>query len=237
MNRKLNVVIVEDEHLAAEGLKSYVADIDFLELKAYCENALQANKVLSEQAIDLIFLDIQMPKLTGIDFLKSLSNPPMVIFTTAYPNYALQGYELDVIDYLVKPYPFDRFLKAVNKAKDRFMLEQSTPNESPNPSTSDYFFVKTEQKLEKVITNEINFVKAMENYVVIYTAHQKIMSLMTMISMEEKLPSNQFLRIHKSYIVNINKIDSLEGNFLNVKSHQLPISRQKKQEVMERIIK
>ncbi len=237
MNRKLNVIIVEDEHLAAEGLKSYVADIDFLELKAYCENALQANKILSEQSIDLIFLDIQMPKLTGIDFLKSLSNPPMVIFTTAYPNYALQGYELDVIDYLVKPYPFDRFLKAVNKAKDRFMLQQSPLNETANPSTSDYFFVKTEQKLEKVITNEINFVKAMENYVVIYTAHQKIMSLMTMISMEEKLPSSQFLRIHKSYIVNINKIDSLEGNFLNVKSHQLPISRQKKQEVLDKIIK
>lgn len=237
MNRKLKVIIVEDEHLAAEGLKSYVAEIEFLELIAYCENALQANKIISEQAIDLIFLDIQMPKLTGIDFLRSLSKPPMVIFTTAYPNYALQGYELDVIDYLVKPYPFDRFLKAVNKAKDRFLLEQSSSAEPSQTDKTDYFFVKTDQKLEKVITNDIYFVKAMENYVVIYSSNQKIMSLMTMKSMEEKLPTNQFLRIHKSYIVNINKIESLEGNFLNVKSHQLPISRQKKQEVLDKIIK
>ncbi len=237
MNRKLRVLIVEDEHLAAEGLKSYVAEIDFLELNAYCENALIANKILAEQSIDLIFLDIQMPKLTGIDFLKSLSKPPMVIFTTAYPNYALQGYELDVIDYLVKPYPFDRFLKAVNKAKDRFVLEQSDTADSYSQFKADYFFVKTDHKLEKVILSDIYFIKAMENYVVIYTSNQKIMSLMTMKSMEEKLAEEQFLRIHKSYIVNIQKIESLEGNFLNVKSHQLPISRQKKQEVLDRIIK
>lgn len=236
MIRKLNVLIVEDEHLAAEGLKSYVAEIDFLHLVAYCENALVANKMLTEHAIDLLFLDIQMPKLTGIDFLKSIAHPPMVIFTTAYPNYALQGYELDVIDYLVKPYPFDRFLKAVNKAKDQFMLKQSTQHENLKTDT-DYFFVKTDQKLEKVITEDICFIQAMENYVVIHTKTQKIMSLMTMKSMQEKLPDAQFLRIHKSYIVNINKVESIEGNCLNVKSKRLPISRQKKQEVMERILK
>jgi DNA-binding LytR/AlgR family response regulator len=233
----LKVLIVEDEHLAAEGLKSYIAEIDFLQLVVYCENALEANRILSEQSIDLIFLDIQMPKLTGIDFLKSLSKPPMVIFTTAYPNYALQGYELDVIDYLVKPYPFDRFLKAANKAKDRFLLENSGNTDSSKKAELEYFFVKSDQKLEKVVLNEICYVQAMENYVVIHTTSQKIMSLMTMKSMEEKLPQSQFMRVHKSYMVNINQIDSIEGNCLNVKSKQLPISRQKKQEVMDRIIK
>jgi|TARA_R100000027_G_C2234506_1_gene90119 DNA-binding LytR/AlgR family response regulator len=237
MSKNLKVLIVEDEHLAAEGLKSYVAEIEFLDLVAYCENALEANKILSEQSIDLIFLDIQMPKITGIEFLKSLSKPPMVIFTTAYPNYALQGYELDVIDYLVKPYPFDRFLKAVNKAKDRFVLENSNNRESSEDREIDYFFVKSEQKLEKVVINEICYVEAMENYVIIHTDSQKIISLMTMKSMEEKLPPDQFIRSHKSYIVNIKKVESIEGNCLNMKSKQLPISRQNKQEVLSRIIK
>jgi len=237
MKSKLKAIIVEDEHLAAEGLKSYVAEIEFLELISRCENALEANKILTEQNVDLIFLDIQMPKLTGIDFLKSLSKPPMVIFTTAYPNYALQGYELDVIDYLLKPYPFDRFLKAVNKAKDRFELEHPSPTDQSKLENADYFFVKTDQKLEKVVTNDIYFIQAMENYVIIHTSSQKIMSLMTMKSMEEKLPTSQFLRIHKSYLVNINKVESIEGNCLNVKSKQLPISRQNKQEVLSKIIR
>ncbi|ADR20451.1 DNA-binding response regulator [Marivirga tractuosa] len=237
MRKNLKVLIVEDEHLAAEGLKSYVAEIEFLDLVAYCENALEANKILSEQLIDLIFLDIQMPKITGIEFLKSLSKPPMVIFTTAYPNYALQGYELDVIDYLVKPYPFDRFLKAVNKAKDRFVLENSSNQETVQDRELDYFFVKSEQRLEKVVINELCYVEAMENYVIIHTDSQKIISLMTMKSMEEKLPPNHFIRSHKSYIVNISKVESIEGNCLNVKSKQLPISRQNKHEVLNRIIR
>ncbi|WKV11241.1 LytTR family DNA-binding domain-containing protein [Marivirga harenae] len=237
MSKNLKVLIVEDEHLAAEGLKSYVAEIAFLELVASCENALEANKLLSEQSIDLIFLDIQMPKITGIEFLKSLSKPPMVIFTTAYPNYALQGYELDVIDYLVKPYPFDRFLKAVNKAKDRFVLENSNNQESAKDRALDCFFVKSDQKLEKVVIKEICYVEAMENYVIIHTDSQKIISLMTMKSMEEKLPPAQFIRSHKSYIVNISKVESIEGNCLNVKSKQLPISRQNKSEVLNRIIR
>lgn len=234
MPKKLNVLIVEDEHLAAEGLKSYIAEIDFLHLVAYCENALIANQLLAERHIDLVFLDIQMPKLTGIDFLKSLKHPPMVIFTTAYPNYALQGYELDVVDYLVKPYPFDRFLKAVNKAKDRIALQPAEVVETT--STPEYFFVKTDQKLEKVVVEEICYVQAMENYVIIHTSTQKIISLMTMKSMEEKLAYAHFCRTHKSYLVNLHKVNSIEGNNLHVKSALIPISRQKKQEVMERIL-
>lgn len=230
---KLKVIIVEDEHLAAEGLKSYVREIDFLELVAYCENALEANNVLSHETVDLMFLDIQMPKITGIDFLRSLNKAPMVIFTTAYPNYALQGYELDVIDYLVKPYPFDRFLKAVNKAKDMATL-QSGHYES---NAAAYFFVKTEHKLERVVTEEICYVQGMENYVVIHTLDQKIICLMTMKSMEERLPKAGFIRIHKSYIVNIKRVQAIEGNMIHVKSVQLPISRQKKQEVLDSLIR
>ncbi|WKK80955.2 LytR/AlgR family response regulator transcription factor [Marivirga arenosa] len=236
MSTKMNVLIVEDEHLAAEGLKSYVSEINFLNLIGYCENALEANKFLAEKSIDLMFLDIQMPKLTGIDFLKSLSKPPMVIFTTAYPNYALQGYELDVIDYLVKPYPFDRFLKAVNKAKDRFDLSYHGVS-SDDSSQNEYFFVKTEHKLEKVIFNEINYVQAMENYVVIHSHKQSIITLMTMKAMEEIVEDKPFLRIHKSYLINKDKVEAIEGNSIHIGGKTLPISRQKKSQVLDQIIK
>ncbi len=234
MTVKIKAIIVEDEPIARSGLESYVKDVDFIEICALCENAVEANNAINLHPPDLMFLDIQMPRLTGIDFLKSLYHPPMVIFTTAYPNYALQGFELDVVDYLVKPYPFDRFLKAVNKARDLYLLRKektSVPAKSP-----DYFFVKADNKYERVIFNEIIFVEAMENYVVIYTETQRIITMMTMIAMEESLPGERFIRCHKSFIVNINQIRAVEGNELNVGNQKIPVSRQKKQEIVERVI-
>jgi DNA-binding LytR/AlgR family response regulator len=233
MSNKLKVIIVEDEHLAAEGLKSYVKELDFLELCAHCENAIEAGTALNEYSPDLMFLDIQMPKITGIDFLKTLKNPPLVIFTTAYPNYALQGYELDVVDYLVKPYPFDRFLKAVNKARE---LKQYKEKTEQDQGRKDHFYLKTDQKFERVNFEDILWVEAMENYVMVHTTDQKLMSLMTMISMEDMLPGN-FMRIHKTYIVNMDLVKAIEGNELHMGKGRLPISRQKKNEVMERLLK
>jgi DNA-binding LytR/AlgR family response regulator len=231
--RKIQTLIVEDEPLACEGLQMYVREIGFLEVKGVCEDALSANKMLSDHSIDLMFLDIQMPKLTGIDFLKSIKNPPMVIMTTAYPNFALQGYELDVIDYLVKPYPFDRFLKAVNKARDFFDLKHK-PSETPK---EDFFFVKCDYRYEKIQFNDVLYVEGMENYVVIYTAAQKYVTLLRMKNIEETLPSGDFLRIHKSYIVSTRAVTSIDGNEVIVAGKRLPLSREKKAEILEKLVK
>lgn len=234
MNDKIKVIIVEDEPLARNGLEAYVKEVEFLQLCEVCENAIEAGNALIRHNPHLMFLDIQMPRLTGIDFLKSLTNPPMVIFTTAYPNYALQGFELDVVDYLVKPYPFDRFLKAVLKARDLFLLKNEKSKQSL--PVADYFFVKTDHKLERVDFNDIFYVEAMENYIIIKTTTQKVVTMMTMKSIEEILPQERFIRIHKSFIVNQEKIKSIEGNEIVLPQVRLPISRQKKQEVLDRII-
>src|SRR5690606_16281302 len=165
-----------------------------------------ANKVLANERIDLMFLDIQMPKITGIDFLKSLKNPPMVILTTAYPNFALQGYELDVVDYLVKPFPFDRFLKASNKARDLYNLKNNTPG---SETKDEYFFIKVDYRYEKIYFSDVLFVEGMENYVVIHTAAQKFVTMLRMKTMEETLPASDFIRVHKSFIVSQRAITSI----------------------------
>ncbi len=231
--RKIQTLIVEDEPLAREGLQMYVREIEFLEVKGICEDALSANKMLSDHGVDLMFLGIQMPKLTGIDFLKSIKNPPMVIMTTAYPNFALQGYELDVIDYLVKPYPFDRFLKAVNKARDFFELKQK-PTDTQK---EDFFFVKCDYRYEKIHYKDVLYVEGMENYVVIYTAAQKYVTLLRMKNIEETLSAGDFMRIHKSYIVSTRAVTAIDGNEVIVAGKRLPLSREKKAEILEKLVK
>lgn len=233
-SNRIKAIIVEDEPLARSGLEGYTKEIDFIELVASCEDALQANNALAQHQPDLMFLDIQMPRIAGIDFLKSLSKPPMVIFTTAYPNYALQGFELDVVDYLVKPYPFDRFLKAANKARDLFLLKSESSKS--NSSAPEYMFVKTESRLERVIFSEILFVEAMENYVIIHTSSQKIITMMTMKAMEEVLPDSDFLRVHKSFIVNHRHISSIEGNEIKLGQKKIPISRKNKHQVIKQLL-
>lgn len=233
MSDTLGVIIVEDEPLAAEGLKAYIREINFLHLHATCENALQANTALSQFQPDLMFLDIQMPKLTGIDFLKTLKGPPLVIFTTAYPNYALQGYELDVVDYLVKPYPFDRFVKAVNKAKELWAFKQMGEGKVER---KDHLFLKTDQKFERVNFEDILWLEAMENYVRVVGTDGKLLTLMTLSNMESLLPE-QFMRVHKTYIVNLDKVQAVEGGILHINGHKIPVSRQKRKEVMGRLVR
>lgn len=233
--KKIQTLVVEDEPLAREGLLNYIADIDFLEVVAACENALEANRALSSAPIDLMFLDIQMPRLTGIDFLKSLKNPPMVIMTTAYPNFALQGYELDVIDYLVKPFPFDRFLKAVNKARDFHVLKNRVHQEPP--TREDYFFVKCDYRYEKIHFDSVLYVEGMENYIVIHTTEKPFMTLLRMKNIEEILPAPAFMRIHKSYIASIKAISSIDGNEVIIGTKRLPLSREKKAEILERLLR
>ncbi len=225
---KIKCIITDDEPLARKGMQGYVGKTDFLELVAVCEDAVQLSSVLKQQAVDLIFLDIEMPYISGIEFLKSTSNPPKIIFTTAYEKYALQGYELDVLDYLLKPVSFERFLKAANRAFDYF-------NAAVKPG-SQYLFVKTDTRLEKVIFADILFAEAMENYLAIYLPDKKLIIHSTMKGLLESLPAADFIQPHKSYIVNMNKIRSIEGNILHIDKFQVPVSKYQKEEMMERII-
>ncbi len=226
-NLTISCIITDDEPVARKGLTGYVEKTGFLQLAAVCEDAIQLNSILQQQPADLLFLDIEMPYITGIEFLKQLSNPPKVIFTTAYEQYALQGYELDILDYLLKPISFDRFLKAANKAFDYFRSKQE--------ETTDYFFAKTETRLEKIVFEEMLFAEAMENYVAIYTRDKKIITHSTLKGLAEKLP-RYFIQPHKSYLVNMNYIDAVEGNLLHVKKFQVPMSKYQKEEMLAKIV-
>ena len=230
MSAKIKCIVTDDEPFARKGLQGYIEQIDFLDLKGVCENALELNSLLKSEPADLLFLDIEMPYVTGIDFLKTLAAPPRVIFTTAYEKYALQGFELEVLDYLMKPVSFDRFLRAANKAFDYFRLQQ-TP-----AAAQDYIFVKADSKLEKIHFADILFAEALENYVAIYTREKKIITHLTLKMLQETLPANSFIQPHKSYLASIDKINSIEGNILHILHYQVPISKYQKEEVMEKIV-
>ncbi len=229
---KLKCLIVDDEPIARKGLEEYVNEISFLQLTHSCESAMKAAAFLKTETIDLILLDIQMPNVSGIEFLRALENPPLVIFTTAHSDYALEGYSLDVIDYLLKPISFDRFLKAVQKAQDYYLLkEQAKENTS-----SDYFFIKVNHQFEKVNYNEVLYLEAMQNYCIVHTSTRKLITYHTLSGLEKQLPSTQFLKVHKSFIVAIEKITALDSNELKIGAATIPISRSLKDEVMGKVM-
>ena len=237
---KINCLVIDDEPLARDGLANYIHDIDFLVLKGLCESALEANRTLDQERIDLIFLDVQMPRLNGIDFLKSLKHPPLAILTTAYPQYALDGFQLEVLDYLLKPIMFDRFYQSANRAKSYLAMKQPPAHEPPSggseSTANQYFFVKTDKKYEKIKVKDILFVESMQNYVVISTPEGKYTTLLTLRSVEEELPESAFLRIHKSYLIAINKVHAIEGNQVLVGESWLPVSRNYRQTVMDQLL-
>jgi DNA-binding LytR/AlgR family response regulator len=234
---KLNAIIIDDEPLARKGLKEYIADVDFLQLAGEFDSPLKAMELLSRGEVQLMFLDIQMPKITGLDFLKSLQQSPPVIFTTAYPQYALDGFELNALDYLVKPISFERFLKAALKAKEYYELRQQNKLSLSETSAQKDFFIKADNQLVRIAFDELLFVEALQNYVCIHTTSKKHISYLTMRSVEEYLPSAQFIKTHKSFIVNAAKIDAIEGNEIRIGTHRIPISRSEKEEVMEQLLK
>ncbi len=234
----INCIIIDDEPLARKGLKEYIADVDFLNLIGEFDNPLKVTGLLSTGEMQLLFLDIQMPKITGLDFLKTIQNAPPVIFTTAYPQYAIEGFELNALDYLVKPVSFERFLKAAMRAKEFYEIRQVNSDESKKVSTQpDYFFIKAENKLVKLFFDEILVAEALQNYVVIHTVGKKYITYLTFKSVEEYLPSHQFIKTHKSYIVAADKIESIEANDIKIGQHHIPISRNLKEEVMEKLLK
>jgi DNA-binding LytR/AlgR family response regulator len=234
----INCVIIDDEPLARKGLREYISDVDFLNLAGEYDNPLKATEMISRGEAQLLFLDIQMPKITGLDFMKTLQRPVPVIFTTAFPQYALDGFDLNALDYLVKPISFDRFLKAALKAKEYYEVRQKNDiDKTPAAEAGDYFFIKADNKLVKVSFNDILFIEALQNYVVVHTQEKKLITYLTFKSVEEYLPSSQFIKVHKSFIVSATKIDSIEGNDIRIGQHQIPISRNLKDEVMEKLLK
>jgi DNA-binding LytR/AlgR family response regulator len=231
---KLNCLIIDDEPFARKGLEEHVQEIDFLNGVASCENALKAASYLNEQKIDLIFLDIHMPKVNGIDFLKALKNPPLTIFTTAYSNYALEGYTLDVIDYLVKPITFERFLKASQKAMEYFQLK--TRAESNSAAATDYFFVRCDRKFEKVFFQDVSYIEGMQNYAVIHLTDRKLITYITLTSLENQLPKDQFLKVHKSFLISVPHVKAIEGDEIILENARIPMSRTLHDQVVQQIL-
>lgn len=229
----INCLIVDDEPIARSGMLEYIEQVDFLYAVAACKNAIEASAALQHNVVDLVFLDIQMPKITGIEFLKNLPNPPLVIFTTAFPEYAIEGYELNVLDYLLKPISFERFFKAVVKAQAylNLRIKQDTITTEP------YFFVKSNQKLEKIYIDDILYIEALSNYVILHTKTRKHIVYMSFKGIESQLPQNLFLKIHKSFIVAVNAIQTIDNDEVILQGHTLPISKSYRSAVMGRVEK
>ncbi|MFB9861922.1 LytR/AlgR family response regulator transcription factor [Rufibacter immobilis] len=223
----LTCLAIDDEPLALDLMRSYISKIPFLQLVQTCSSALQAMEVLQRQPIDLLFLDIEMPEITGVQFVQSLSHRPAVIFTTAYPQYALDGFTLDAVDYLLKPIPFDRFFKAVNKVYERVQRPQApTPLavSAPVPQENeDFIFVKADYKTLRVNLKDLLFIEGLKDYVILHTTSRKIITLLSMSKITEKLPEQEFARVHRSFIVSLHHIDSIEKGRIRIKEQEIPI--------------
>jgi DNA-binding LytR/AlgR family response regulator len=237
--RKLRCLVVDDEELARALLDNYIGRLPHLELAGKCKDPFEAIAALRSEPVDVLFLDIQMPGLTGIEFLRTLQKKPLVIFTTAYADYALEGYSLDAADYLLKPFGFERFLQAVNKASELLRLREgeAVTGNAAGEAAGDkgYRLVKSEHKVYRLKYEDILYIESMREYVAYHTPQGRILSLGSLKSLEEELPASRFIRIHKSYIVAIGKITTLEGNLLHVGAARLPIGANYRERVMERV--
>lgn len=232
---KINCLLVDDEPHALTVLKSHIAKIPMLEAIAECNNALKAFELLQERKIDLVFLDIRMPQMTGVDLLKTLSDPPKVIFTTAHAEYALEGYELDVVDYLLKPISLERLMKSVQKVLRNFPVSspnmQSTIAEAPTQEHDKFLYFRVDRKMVKVWLNEIAYVESLKDYVKIVLNEGQLVVKLTMQALEQMLPDKEFVRIHRSFIVSLPKIRSFSQHHVEVQQVELPIGRMYKLEV------
>ncbi|MDP1621839.1 MAG: LytTR family DNA-binding domain-containing protein [Bacteroidales bacterium] len=221
----IRCVIIDDEPLAQRVVERYAEKIPFLEIVQKCNNAFEAIDVLYKQEADLLFLDINMPRLSGIDFLKTLKKPPLVIITTAYAEFAIEGYELDVVDYLMKPFAFDRFYKAIQKAEEliRGKEQRQFKSAGDDDQGDTFIFVKSSKKTYKVNLHDILYIEALGDYVKIFTTEKMIVSYQSLKNIETLLPARSFPRIHKSFIIALSRIDLIEGNHVKIKDRQIPI--------------
>ncbi|MEI6696100.1 MAG: LytTR family DNA-binding domain-containing protein [Bacteroidota bacterium] len=215
----ISCIAIDDEPLALEIISSYVSKVSFLDLKGCFTDPFKAAEIIKNEKIDLLFLDIEMPDLSGMQFLKSLKQQPMVIFVTAYHKYAVEGFNMDAVDYLLKPIEFDRFFKAVNKAFD---YHQFVNNQQP--SEENYIFVKSDYQIKKINIDEISHIEGLDDYIKIYSGESFVLSLMTLKSIVSKLPPKKFIRVHRSFIVSIQHIDSIQRMRIHIKKHIIPVS-------------
>ncbi|WP_439883190.1 LytR/AlgR family response regulator transcription factor [Pontibacter sp. MBLB2868] len=238
----IRCIAVDDEPLALDIIESYVSKLPYLELVKTCSSATEAMQVLQEEQIDLMFLDIEMPELTGIQFLNILKHQPLIIFTTAYPDYALEGFNQDAVDYLLKPIPFDRFLKAVTKAQERLQRNgknsEAAAAQAPTQYVApqheqDFMFVKADYKTIRVDFKDILWIEGLKDYIIIQTKEQKIITLLSMNKMMEKLPDSKFLRVHRSFIVSLQKIDSIEKSRIRIGNKEVPIGEVYKEQFLK----
>jgi len=232
MKPAIRCMIIEDEPLAQNVLKKYIEELPSLELLAVCSNALEAQGIVQSKNIQLIFLDINLPKLSGINFLKTLSQPPLVIFTTAYPEFAVEGFELDAIDYLLKPFSFERFLKAVNKALGK-TGRMANPTEEKNGD--DFIFLKADKKVYKVDLEDILYAEATGDYAKVVTKDGQYIVNITLKKLLEELPAYGFIRVHKSYVISTSKIKFFEGNYVKVGNADIPIGAAYREEIFARL--
>ena len=234
----MNCIAIDDEPMALKVIQRFTDKVSFLNLVGVFQNPVKAMEYLQAHSVDLIFLDIQMPDLTGFQFLQSLPDPPMVIFTTAYSQYALDSYELDAVDYLLKPIPFDRFLKGVNKAQKLHLAEKellANHDESANDLNSPYLFLKSDTRIFKVKRADIRYIEGMRDYIAVHTSERRIMTLMSLTKMLVKLPDADFIRVHKSYIINLHHIKLIQHNRITIGEKEIPISNTYRENFFHRI--
>jgi len=219
----MNCIAIDDEPLALNVISEFCDKVYFVNLLGTFINPIESIPLISEDKVDLIFLDIQMPNITGLEFLRTLHHPPMIIFTTAYTQHALEGFELDAVDYLVKPIPFDRFLRAVNKASELLLSRKNIADRNKHENNSDFFMVKADYRTVKINFDDISYIEGVKDYVNIHLVEKNILTKTTMKNIEEKLPSDVFVRVHRSYIISLNHIKAIENNRIVIGNKYLPI--------------
>ncbi|WP_276479800.1 LytR/AlgR family response regulator transcription factor [Paraflavitalea pollutisoli] len=235
--KTISCVVVDDEPLALKLLADYVNKTPFLQLRTQTTNPFEAIELIQAGGVDLLFLDIQMPELTGLQLMKVIGHKCKVILTTAYPDYALDGYEFDVIDYLLKPITFDRFLVAAHKARERLVTEPAVVIQAAPPTepVAGYIFVKTEYKIQKIDLADILYMEGLRDYVAIHTPAGKVLTLQSMRSFQEQLPERQFMRVHKSYLVALDKIEFIERNRIVIAGQYIPVGETYQEQFQQRL--
>ncbi|SHM92084.1 LytR/AlgR family response regulator transcription factor [Mucilaginibacter sp. OK098] len=224
----IRCIAIDDEFLALEVIENYAGRLPFLHLAGTFTNAIEALSILADENIDLLFLDIEMPDINGLAFLKVLKKPPLVIFTTAFSQFALDGFEADAVDYLIKPIPFERFLKAVQKAQQRLKVPETS-------SYQDHLFIKSDYKTIRVALSDILYIEGMKDYVCIHTISQSVNTLLSITALLERLPALNFVRVHRSFVIALDKIGSIERSAILIGESKIPIGDQYREELMRRI--
>lgn len=238
----IKCLIVDDEQIAREIIKTYLGRLPYLQLVGECRNAVQALEILQKETIDLLILDIEMPNLSGIELVKSFAQRPLIVFSTAYPQYALESYDLDVVDYLLKPVRFGRFLQAINKVSERLKLQRLPETEADSqaltlPSAQDYLLIRADHKVYKVAYTDIVYIQSMKEYAAFYLhSGKKILALMALKQLEEELPEQQFLRIHRSYIIPIQAVTAVNRQYVQLGETKIPVGGHYWQYARERLI-